>query len=184
MKSPSPMVGRTYAKVLLDETPSDSYSTYLEMLKGISEAFHNPDFSEAMGNPVIPTQAKEEVLCAMIDTFKISADKPFRNWIHSVTQKKRIAILPRIWIVYENLLYDRKMKIKALMVTAFPFPEDGKRFLHKEMERIWKKPVDIEYRLDPSIIGGLKMFTEDQVLDISMIGQLNEIQDLLISEKR
>ncbi len=184
MKSPSSVVVRTYAKVLLDETPLDSYSHYLGILKGISEAFQNPDFSETMGNPVIPTQEKEEVLLAIVDEYKISSDTPFRNWIHSVAQKKRIPVLPRIWIVYENLMYDRKMKIKALLVSAFPFPDDGKPYLRKEMERIWNKPVDIEYRVDPSIIGGFKLFTEDQVLDISMIGQLNEIRDRLISEKR
>lgn len=183
MKAQSPALMRTYAKALLDISPEESTGQHLKALQLLSKSFEHPPFKETMGNPVIPSSDKEEVLCTLLEHQGL-LDQNLQRWIRSIVDKKRILLLQHVWMTYENLLYQRRKKIKALVVTAFPFSGAFSKEIHQQLERIWKKPVDIEYRKDPSIVGGMQVYSEDQVLDLSVQGQLENIRRLLISEER
>jgi F0F1-type ATP synthase delta subunit len=46
------------------------------------------------------------------------------------------------------------------------------------------KPVELEVERDSSLIGGIKIFVDDQELDLSIEGQIKKLSKQMISEGR
>jgi len=67
----------------------------------------------------------------------------------------------------------------AEVITALPLTEEEKQIVMKEIFAKVGKEVDVTFRVDPSILGGIIIRVGDKVLDGSVSGQLQELRERL-----
>ncbi|MCS7164543.1 MAG: ATP synthase F1 subunit delta [Thermodesulfovibrio sp.] len=82
---------------------------------------------------------------------------------------------------YINLLYlEAKRKVKGVVTSAVELPENIKQSLTETLEKIIGKYVELQYEVDPSLIGGLRVKVGSTMYDLSIKGQLGLLRDKLI----
>ena len=70
-------------------------------------------------------------------------------------------------------------RAKAEIVSTFSLPEEAVERIQGALKRITGKNIDIELKIDPSIIGGVIVKVEDKVFDGSIKSQLERMRSIL-----
>lgn len=107
-------------------------------------------------------------------------DIPALAWrLHTLLLRRRNSrLLPKIFAACDCKMLERSGKVAVRMTTAHSHGSD--RFaaaLHKALG----KPVELDHRVDPSLIGGAILRVGDLRLDGSIIAALERMRDALTS---
>jgi len=183
MKGYSPSVLRMYAKTLLEISGDKEVVEYLDILKYLGTLCGAESFRESLFNPVISGKMKTAIILEVLKVNGFEDDK-FNRFVEVVIENRREKIFETLWQSFEALAYNKAKISKALMVSAYKVNEDTVNAVKKVLEKLLFHPVEMETKLDPSLLAGAKVFVEDRILDLSAKGQLDKMSRLLISEER
>ena len=67
----------------------------------------------------------------------------------------------------------------AWVVTAVPVPDPLKRRIERVVEELTGLDLDLDWRVDPSVLGGIRIRFGDTVLDATLRRGLRELEGLL-----
>lgn len=82
---------------------------------------------------------------------------------------------------YINILYlEAKKKVKGVVTSAVELPETMKQKIVDSLKTIIGKDVELNYEIDPTLIGGLRVKVGSTMYDLSIKGQLGLLRDKLI----
>ncbi|MCX7988997.1 MAG: ATP synthase F1 subunit delta [Thermodesulfovibrio sp.] len=82
---------------------------------------------------------------------------------------------------YINALYlEAKKKVKGVVTSAVDLPESIKQKIAESLRAITGKEVELQYEVDPSLIGGVRVKVGSTMYDLSIKGQLGLLRDKLI----
>jgi len=96
------------------------------------------------------------------------------------SQKRRISLLASIYEEWLKLYDQSKGNLRAVVVTSSPLDSSQMKELTARLTKRYGKNVILSARIDPLIIGGLKVFVADQVLDYSIETQLQRLRKRLV----
>ncbi|MCB5189031.1 F0F1 ATP synthase subunit delta [Methylobacillus caricis] len=136
------------------------------------------------------TIAADEQMRALIDNPKVvaadlervflsvSGDKlneAGNNLVKLLGEYGRLSILPEIAAAFEDLKAQDEGVLEA-EITAAAQPSDAEvTAVVKRLEAKFGKKVEASVKVDPEIIGGIKIVVGDTVIDASVRGQLQEM---------
>lgn len=80
---------------------------------------------------------------------------------------------------YVVLRRDEGQVLYANVVSAEALPEDAKKALVAKLEKQSGKRVEADFKIDPHLIGGVRVAIGNFVLDGSVRGSLNRLRDRL-----
>lgn len=169
-----------YAKALFHTADEEGkteiiYKNIIGLEKTIKEA---PEFSDFLESPVIKESEKSKLL---IQLFGDNVDTLTLNFLLLLARNKREQYLPSI-CRYFQLLYKEKMGIQeGSIITAIALDEEYKEKINQLIRKKFKIEIDLEEKVDPSIIGGFVLRIEDQQIDASISSQLKKIKTHLIN---
>jgi len=178
-----PAVVRSYASALLETIPEDRAGDMIEVLRAIASAFEDEQFTDAIFNPTTGARQKADLLKDVVDM----ADGEFpqlKRLIDIVVEKGREAIMYDLSRIFESLAYNKARISKAYVLTAAEMNNDQKNALKKLLEKKLHRPVEMETNVEKSLLGGVRVFADDQELDLSAQGQLERLSKQMISEER
>jgi F-type H+-transporting ATPase subunit delta len=156
---------------LLDKVRSElhDFVTRLEGEKQLFEFMHSPENSRA---------AKRKVL---EKGFQDRYSNIFFNFIALVADKGRSTLYRDIYAAF-NELYDRHhRKARALAITAAPMDKVDLSALQTDLSKAMQLTLEIENRVDPSILGGLVLNIGGKILDASVKRQLDSLLHVMAS---
>ena len=64
----------------------------------------------------------------------------------------------------------------AEVTTAEPLDEEGQQIVRERLSRLTGRDVELQLKIDPSIIGGIVARIGDQLIDGSVINQLRRLR--------
>ena len=73
-----------------------------------------------------------------------------------------------------------KRKIKAVVMTPIEINKDYENTLKLSLKKVTDRDIDIEYVMDPSLLGGILIKMGSTMYDTSLKGQLRLLKDELI----
>ena len=73
--------------------------------------------------------------------------------------------------------WQNRLHVQVTSVVALK--ESQKLLLCEKLERIYRKQLDISYTVDPSLLGGIRIETEDTVIDASVKQQLQKLKGVI-----
>ncbi len=172
-----------YAKSLIEiSQEQDVLDSTIESAKFFLEVNKVRDFRNMLKNPVFKSEIKLKVFDAI---FKGKVNEIFEKFLVLTVKKNREILLPEI--MEELLLQDKKMKkiTDINLTTASQLPEEFIAKLRESLQKaaITAEHLEINTKVDKSIIGGFIIQVEDNLIDNSIITKLKNIEKNIIDYK-
>ena len=105
------------------------------------------------------------------------------NFIKIIIKHNRVYELVDILEAFNSLCNESRDIVEGLIYSAFPLEERTLLNIKKKISEIENHEVDLITRIDPSLIGGVKVVINSHVYDGSIKNQLEKMQiDLLRKE--
>lgn len=102
-------------------------------------------------------------------------DATGQNLIKLLVEYGRLALLPEIASIYEELKAQDEGTLDAEITAAFPLNDAQVKTLVSQLQTKFGKKVEATVKVDPEIIGGIKIIVGDTVIDASVRGRLQEL---------
>ena len=138
----------------------------------------NEMLARVLANPAIPVQKKRALVQEL--TSRAGTLSPIVvKLLALLAERDRLALLPEIVRSYENRLMDHAQVIRAEVVTATALPPDRLTALQQGLAGATGREVQLEHRVDPSIVGGAIARVGSTVYDGSVTTQLEKLKQQL-----
>jgi F-type H+-transporting ATPase subunit delta len=138
----------------------------------------NDLLSRVLSNPAIPAPNKRAIVEQLLA--KAGGVSPvIVKLIGLLADRDRLVLLPDIAAAYRTRLMEHAKIVRAEVVTAIPLPGDRVAALQQGLARATGRDVQLENRVDPSIIGGAVTRIGSTVYDGSITRQLEKMKDAL-----
>ena len=98
-----------------------------------------------------------------------------------MADKRRLELLPFIESSYRSLLNAKKNILAATLSCSEPLADSSVANIKAQLTEHLGKKLELEVKVDPSLIGGVVLKIGDQVIDGSLKGKLKSIEKALIS---
>ena len=171
-----------YARALFDvaQKETDIQQVGRELSSFAALVAGHEVLSRALGNPAIPAPRKRAVvedLLARAGTVSSVVSK----LLLLLADRDRLVLLPEIASAYEARLMDHAKVVRAELTTAVALPEDRVAGLREGLATLTGRQVQLETRVNPSIIGGAVARVGSTVYDGSVTTQLQKVKERLVS---
>jgi F-type H+-transporting ATPase subunit delta len=169
------ILARRYAKALfelaqarhmLDKVRGElhNFAAAMEENKAFGDFFRSPENSRA---------AKR---AAVEKAFQDRYSNVFFNFLLLVVQKGRHNAVGEIVQAFDALYDHFARRTQALAITAVPMDDKLSDDLKARLSKSLNKQVDLENKVDPSILGGIVLNIDGKVLDGSVKQQLERLR--------
>lgn len=172
--------GTRYARALFDvalkeadiEQAGRDLAGFAQLVAG------NDVLNRVLSNPAIPAARKRAVVEQLLA--KAGGVSPVVvKLIALLADRDRLVLLPDIATAYRTRLMEHAKVVRAEVVTAIPIPRDRVAALQQGLARATGRNVQLETRVDPSIIGGAVTRIGSTVYDGSVTRQLEKMKAAL-----
>lgn len=176
------MIARNYAETLLalaqrqgGDAAVDEYgaaaTTVAEVLR------QEPRIRAFFDSPSIASEAKKQALRA---SFQGRVPEPFLRFLLVVVDKGRERLLGEIDAAYEALVDELRGRARAEITLAEPADATLQQEIVAWLTRRLGKTVIPRFHVDPSLLGGVVVHVEGEVLDGSVRRRLNGMRRRLL----
>jgi F-type H+-transporting ATPase subunit delta len=169
-----------YARALFDVAQKEAdIQTVGRELSAFAGIMSSHDLlMKSLANPAVPTPRKRAVmeqLLARAGTITPVLSK----LLLLLADRDRLALVPDIASAYEDRLMDHAQIVRAELTSAVPLGSDRVAALQQGLQRVTGRQVQLQTRVDPSIIGGAVARIGSTVYDGSVTTQLQKVQEKL-----
>ena len=174
-------IAQNYASALLSLAVDDNkVILYQEEVKELRKIIRdNPDFLLLIESRFLSVKEREDNAEKLLSNFSTDVV----NFIKIIIKHNRVNYLVDILDAFNSLCNENRDIVEGLIYSAFPLEEATLLKIKKRISEIENHEVDLIPRIDPSLIGGVKVVINSHVYDGSIKNQLEKMQiDLLRKE--
>lgn len=131
-----------------------------------------------LSNPAIPAARKRAVVDQLVSRAG-SLSPLVGKLLTLLADRDRLGLLSEISAAYQTRLMEHAKVVRAEIVTAIGLPGDRVAALQQGLAQATGRQVQLESRVDPSIIGGAIARVGSTVYDGSVTRQLEKIKEAL-----
>lgn len=107
-----------------------------------------------------------------------------RNLLFLLLEKHRFGILPEILRAFEESMDEHVGRLRATVSGAQPIPPSLCAQVSEALSKATGRTVELEQRMDPSLIAGLVLQVKDTVYDASLKSRLESMRAQLLDPTR
>ncbi len=177
----NPRIAARYAKSILDlAVEKNSLDAVLEDMRTLHQiCAMSPEFEMMLHSPVIKGDKKLAVIFAVLKGQQLN--ELTNGFIKLLVAKGRELNLPEIaaaFVTQYNLL--KNIRTVKLTTAAAVSDDMKKNIVSKVASYMPKDTMNLETKVDESLIGGFILEMEDQLFDASVKKKLNEVRSRII----
>jgi F-type H+-transporting ATPase subunit delta len=175
-------VARRYAHAVLDvalatEAKGQGPADVGQALAGARALVEsNSELARTLAHPALPAEARKKVAAAV---FK-DAPAVVGRLLALLVERDRIGILGVIEDAYVAAWNEHRGAVRAEAVTASPLAEAQIGALRAALQKATGKDVDVVGRIEPQVLGGLKVFLAGRTYDGTVKSQLEAMRRTLL----
>jgi F-type H+-transporting ATPase subunit delta len=175
---PDLRVADRYARALLEAARERKVvEPVAESIAGILEVVEDrADLAVFIESPQVATQEKKDLLQSV---FGAHIEPVLLHFMYLLIDKNRIEHFREIGKEYAHLMELERGILRAQVTTAIALPGDLAEQLNARLNARTGHTVIMEQRVDPAVIGGVKVVMEDYVLDGTVRTNLDELRKTL-----
>ena len=170
---------RRYAEAAFQVAERDgTVDAWRRELEAASTIVAVPAIGHTLANPAI---ALETRATAVETTFGGVVSRPVSNLIQLMLRRGRIEDLPRVAAEFRRLDNARQGITIATATTAAPLSGDELTALTTRLEAFTGGHIELDVKVDPSLLGGIVVQVGDRLIDGSVRGRLERLRNQLVS---
>ncbi len=174
-------IAQTYAEALFSLGLEDKKLSKLQDEgKALSEIIHdNEDFLLLIDSRFMSREERQDIASKILKDF----DEDIVNFVKVLIANNRTNYIKDVLEAFNSLCNEYKGVKEGLIYSAFPLNKETINKIKNKISQIEGMDVELISRIDPSLIGGVKVVINSHVYDGSIKNQLEKMQiDLLGKE--
>ena len=169
-------LARPYARAAFGiARDAGDYASWSNALAFAARVAADPRVTGLLGSPKL-THADAVSLLA-ID----GASEQVRSFLALLADNRRLALLPEIAGLFEELRTEAERVVKARVTSATALGAGELEGIKAALKKRFGRDIEIETAVDASLIGGAVIDAGDVVIDGSLKGKLGRLQSALAS---
>jgi F-type H+-transporting ATPase subunit delta len=170
---------KKYAKMFLNVIGIDEAPKAIEELKTVNALMvKRKDFRVFMESPGFSLEDRRVALEGFMPLLALSDFTV--KFIMRLIEERIISALSQVINIVTSLYLERKKRVMVAVITPTEVHEMYALMLRASLKQLTGKDVDIEYVLDPSLLGGMCIKVGSTMYDNSIKGQLRLLKDDLM----
>lgn len=174
------LVENRYAEALINmAVEKGSIDAFLQDLGTFALMYSNePGFKDFLLNPQNETSIKKDVVN---NAFNGKVTPEIINFASLLLDKGRIKYLPGIYEEFMKLADEKRSILNISIFSAAPLNEGQINIITEKYRKHYNAAsVKAQVKLDPGLIGGVRVAVGDKMTDASVKGRLKELEQLLM----
>ncbi len=179
-KSFSNETSERYARALFEAASENSETDKIE--NNLNDFLNLYNSSGELRNFIKnPTQTTENQLNVInVISEKLGFSKNLKNFFSLLIEKRRIFFVYKIVRNFLKLCSNKRGEVKASLVSSKNLSKDELNDISKELSKSMGSTIKIDYSVDESLIGGLKIQLGSFMIDTSIKNKLKKYEQLMI----
>lgn len=149
-----------------------------EMLKTLAAIAANEKVSQVLKNPALTAEQQSDTL---LQIYGAKIPVKGKNMVKLLAENHRLALLPQISAIFEELKAEKEKSIDVELTTAFALSKPLAEKLSKALQARLDRTIKLHTTVDKQLIGGVVIRAGDTVIDNSVRGKLNKLAESLSS---
>lgn len=165
-------IARPYAEALFKAVGADaaSASAWLDELASVATNEQLRQFADS------PKSTAEQVFGVISGVLKSKLPEMAQNFLRTVIDNRRIAALPEIAEQFRALKNAQLGAHDAVVYSAFDMDGAALADLSSMLEKRFGRKLNLQVKLQPELIGGIRVVVGDEVLDTSIKARLEQMK--------
>lgn len=147
-----------------------------EMLKAAAMVTNDKRVKQLLSRPDIDDQ---QLTSFFTDILKPLLDTHKTNFIRLLAENNRLSALPSIYELFAKERAEQEKRLAVEVVSAQALDDAYKQKLSKALTRHFQKQVELDCKVDPSLLGGVLVRAGDTVIDGTIRGKLNRLTEYI-----
>ena len=169
-------VGARYAQALFDlaveSNAVDAVEADLKSLKAMVQT--SPDLRRLLASPRFTAEDKAKGLTVLAERMK--AGPLILKVLGLLAANRRTGVLVGVIEAFQRLAANRRGQVAAHVVTAVALTRAQEKSLAAALRQALGKDPQIDARVDPAILGGLKVRVGSRLYDASLKSKLDTLK--------
>ena len=158
-------------------TEQNRLPAYVRSMRVLQEVIRDaPDYLSLLHSPALSLGERLSLVDEALGSLETEEVVSF---VKLLCEKGLILLLPECIEEFFSLVKQAENRITAFVFYTYPLQKEQKERLEKKLQQMTGKEVDVVYREDPSLIGGIRVQVGDAVLDGSLAGKITSIKEVI-----
>lgn len=136
-----------------------------------------PELAHALEAPDVPLGVKHNIVGRV---FAAGFSTLLSNFLHLLVDRQRIGLLAPIAEVFHRLRDEAENRVDVEVTVAMELPPDLQLAVKARLTEATGRTVELKWRVDPEIVGGIVVRLKDSLIDYSLRTQLQELRERLV----
>lgn len=176
-------VGRVYAEALLELAQEqglvDALADEVQQMLPIVQA--GGELHRLLTNPAIGDAERGKIVRSV---FEGRVSGVLYNLLRLLSDKGRLGSLPQVLAGYLLAVAEMRGQLDVEAFVATALDTEAARQVAEQIGKALGKTVTLTQKVDPSLIGGLKIKVGDKLIDASVASQLRNMKNKMIAARR
>ncbi len=170
------MVEAEYAKAIYElALEENKVNKILDCFNAIIKTMKD-DFMNIMASPYIHKSEKKDIVAKVYK----SLDTTFINFLYVLIDHNRFIKLKEIFEKYNEIFLENKNIVRIQVVSVKELTKNQIKNLEDSLKQKYvNKKLELENIVDPNIIGGIQILSNDESVDLSLKTALIKIKESL-----
>jgi F-type H+-transporting ATPase subunit delta len=170
-------IARPYAEAAFElARAANALPAWSSMLRYVSAVVAEPAMARSLDNPKFTPGDKESLILSVCGE---KLDAIARRFVRVLVEADRVAVLPQIAALFDELKNDAEGVATARIDSAFPLTDAQLAELKEALEKRFGKKIEATVNVDPELVGGARITVGDTVIDASVRAQLQSMANQL-----
>jgi F-type H+-transporting ATPase subunit delta len=170
-------LARPYAEAVFQlAVSSGKLAQWSNILNFLSTTVQDPQVLALTANPSVDKTTVANFLCELcVAQPELAFDEQGKNFINLLTANRRLAVIPPLQKQFEahKALHENYLKVN--LVSAYEVSPEQEESINQMLRKRFGKQAELEISVDKSLIGGWVVRTDNQVIDMSVRGRLQQL---------
>ena len=166
-------IARPYAEAAFRLAREKStLAQWSRMLALLELVVNDEQVKRCIGDPNVSNRQLEGLVLGVCGE---QLDGPGRNFTQALVDNDRLAVVPEIRALFEDLKRKHEGVLEAQITSAFALDQEQQSRLVRRLEAKYQRKINAQVSVDPQLIGGVKIVVGDKVLDATVRGRLDAL---------
>lgn len=163
-------IARPYAEAAFElARGADALAPWSEALANLSAITADESMQACISDPKL---SQDTLFQLVLDVAGKGLSQDQQNFVRVLVENDRLSVLPEIRELFDARKNSHEGVKEADISSAFPLDDASLANLKADLEARYKARVNVTVRLDPELIGGVRIAVGDEVIDASVRGKL------------
>ena len=169
-------LARPYARAAFELAQAEgSLAVWSQALAFAAEVAKDPRVAALSTNP----RVQPDQLVALHLPNGNKADGAFGKFLGELAEKRRMTLLPEVGALYETYKRESESQLLVKVTSAMALDATQTEQLKASLKRRFKREIELETQVDPSLLAGVVIDTGSEVIDGSARGRLQRLANAL-----